>query len=115
MYAKDIAVTVPTGEKFKLSFLFDVSTKPQCVCEQRAIAVDIEGTTVPVSQSRSFRVSELCDLWARSTVSAKPVASARLQSFRNMQILWATKDGTAVNAKVLSSYLSGRMILAYTD
>ena len=117
VYGKDIAVTVPTGEKFKLSFLFDVLNKSYNVyVNDEAIAVDVKFETNNAGQpiEEFSGIENFVTAYGQAaTVSAKPVASGaftKLPEYAKFYEL--TKNGTTVNAKVLSSYLSGRMILA---
>lgn len=117
VYGKDIAATVPTDKKFKLSFLFDILNKTYNVyADDQAIAVDVKFDTNngsnPITEFSSIENTVTAE-GQSAEVSAEPIASGaftKLPEYAKFYEL--TNDGTSVTAKVLSSKLSGKMILA---
>ncbi len=117
IYGQEITATVPTNERFKLSFLFDVLNKSYNVyVNDEAIAVDIKFDTnnsgKPITEFSSIENTVKAGDNS-ATVSIEPVASGAFTKLPEYaKVCDLTKGESKINAKMLSQYISGRMILA---
>lgn len=117
IYGKEITATVPTNEQFKLSFLFDVLNKSYNVyVNDEAIAVNIKFDTnnsgKPITEFSSIENTVKAE-GEPATVSIEPVASGAFTKLPEYaKVCDLTKGESKINAKMLSQYISGRMILA---
>ena len=117
VYGRKIAAAVPTNKKFKLSFLFDIVNKTYNVyADDEAIAADVKFDTNnsgnPITEFSGIENTVTAE-GQEAEVSAEPIASGAFTKLPEYAKLYElTNSGTSVTARILSSKLSGRMILA---